>query len=119
MSSLLRHALSRFSKNKNLFIRLTLFVLLAVIIYFSYLLPNGYADKWSKHSTSAVHLIKSEYMKEFQKLNPVISGWGELGQPVYLNEHDQDVAKKQFSSAAFNVFISDRIRLLLHFARLV
>ncbi|CAG2119058.1 unnamed protein product, partial [Medioppia subpectinata] len=46
----------------------------------------------------------------YQRLNPVQKGWGERGVAVHLdNDEDKALAKEQFKSGAFDVFISDRI----------
>ncbi|XP_013771905.1 polypeptide N-acetylgalactosaminyltransferase 1-like [Limulus polyphemus] len=41
----------------------------------------------------------------------VIPGLGEQGRPVFLNESEQTLADDLFRSAAFNIYLSDRISL--------
>ena len=111
ISSFLRHTFSRLGKHKYLLIRLLIFsIFILSIIYLLNFSPNAFLKHYFHSILLSEHSISAEYLNEFHKLNPVISGWGEEGQPVYLSEHDMSIAKKQFSSAAFNVFISDRIR---------
>lgn len=46
----------------------------------------------------------------YKRLNPVISGWGDNGEAVYLqSKAEEKEAEKQFKAGAFNVYISDRI----------
>lgn len=52
--------------------------------------------------------VSFNYSNNFMKITP---GLGENGAPVHLPYEEQKVAEEEFSSAAFNVYISDRIAL--------
>ena len=56
-----------------------------------------------------------KYGHLYEKLNPVIQSWGQNGQPVELNADEKKLSAKSFPSAAFNVYISDRLRFGLFF----
>jgi polypeptide N-acetylgalactosaminyltransferase len=63
-----------------------------------------------KKSKSSVIELSAKDWQLFHSLSPVISGWGEKGLPVNLeNSEDKEKAKELFKSGAFDVFISDRI----------
>src|SRR5699024_11192483 len=90
--TLFRHVLTRFRKNISFLIRFAIILLLLTAIYFMYSLPGGdrvenveglKIKSWPQLS-SVSHSIDSKHLKEFHALNPVIDGWGENGQAVYL-----------------------------------
>src|SRR5699024_2775387 len=103
MDLLIKHFLVRVSKNKVLLLRLSIVVLLIVAGYL-WLFYHHYSGAHS--STTSL-----KYLKQFRQLNPVNESWGQQGEPVILTGADEkEAADRLFSSAAFNVYISDRIR---------
>ena len=108
MALLVRHVLARLIyKNRGLLIRL---VLIASGLFVFFYLMFGHRQNISPISSIAV--LPAKYQKLFHKLNPVIENWGQSGEPVNLNEEQNEISEKLFSSAAFNVYISDRLRLV-------
>lgn len=109
--SFLRHVLSRLRKNKVLPIQLSIICLLLTVIYFLYYIPSlshrANLPKWFHSKIS--HSVDPEHLKQFRELNPVVEGWGEGGAAVLLNDDEKKLASLEFSKAAFQVWISDRI----------
>lgn len=92
----------RFLRQPNLVpvVRITLFIVIFLSLYFI-LLP-----KRQKR-------LSEKYAKWFHDLNPVNKSWGQDGEGVQLDEHTEAIAEETFALASFNVYISDRIRLVL------
>lgn len=117
MILLVNHALFRLRKSFPLLSRLSIALLIIIVIY----LTHGYLS--GSDSEGHVQIVRSQkflaprrtapidpqHLITYHKLNPVVVGWGEDGQPVTLTGDEAEEAKKQFSKAAFNVYLSDRI----------
>lgn len=101
-----KHLIVRLSKNKFLLIRIiALFIFLISLLF---LFQNYF------HTGNTVHIKANlsdlKYHELFEKLNPYIEDWGQFGGPVYLSKKQKVYSDKLFKLAAFNVYISDRIR---------
>ncbi|CAG2117416.1 unnamed protein product, partial [Medioppia subpectinata] len=71
--------------------------------------PRSDNDGHDSRGSASVAMSPNDW-RLYQRLNPVQKGWGERGVAVHLdNDKDKALAKEQFKSGAFDVFISDRI----------
>ena len=108
MTSLSFHMVTRIIKNKNLLLRLTVFLLFFITFYKFITSGKGQASTYIPPEKP----LDPVYAKLFHDLNPVVSGWGEDGGAVVLSEEEEKLSKETFSKAAFNVYASDRIRFV-------
>lgn len=110
MLLLFRHSLSRLRKSIPFLGRLAVALLLFFVLYLTYersrrnILPKNHSP-----FQSSAKPIDPQHLKAYHRLNPVVDGWGEDGQPVTLEGAEKEEADKQFSRAAFNVYVSDRL----------
>lgn len=110
MLLLFRHSLSRLRKSIPFLGRLAVALLLLAVLYLTYersrrnILPKNH-----HHFPDQSKPIDPQHLKAYHRLNPVVDGWGEDGQPVTLEGQEKEEADKQFSRAAFNVYVSDRL----------
>nr|XP_027202053.1 probable N-acetylgalactosaminyltransferase 9 [Dermatophagoides pteronyssinus] len=103
MVKIWRFVFARIHKNKTFICRLI--TILTIICYFT-IWKKFYLTNNELHSNKIKPL---KYGDLYEKLNPVIQSWGQNGHGVQLSPEEKKLSEKTFSSAAFNVYISDRL----------
>lgn len=83
------------------------FIFHLILIFFFLSTDSSFNKKYISYIPPKVKL-KAKDFERFEQLNPVIKGWGELGNPVNLTEETEEM-KRLFKTFAFNKYISDRI----------
>ncbi|KAH9415089.1 hypothetical protein DERP_006175 [Dermatophagoides pteronyssinus] len=103
MVKIWRFVFARIHKNKTFICRLI--TILTIICYFT-IWKKFYLTNDELHSNKIKPL---KYGDLYEKLNPIIQSWGQNGHGVQLSAEEKKLSEKTFSSAAFNVYISDRL----------
>ena len=82
------------------------FIFHLILIFFFLSTDSSFNKKYISYIPPKVKL-KAKDFERFEQLNPVIKGWGELGNPVNLTEETEEM-KRLFKTFAFNKYISDQ-----------